>query len=298
MDLNLFNMKPYSTTHAKHIVLCLVYCALTCVQQVTTVQHNLFYSVYPFLTLYYGVLSIPKIHIIHEYNTVEHTVPKWTYVMRAYYHIVLLEPIPFAGILTIFVLIIIMMWKDTRFLVNHAEERLKRIDEGLYGSEYTKKYRIAHLHLDTFDDDTAVRNHTHLFNTNKIVIVQHSLQSEESQNGIRNYVEYKRQRKKKPQNLSEWEEKLWRASDYKHIFIQNRDMYTFVPLIYILCGTFISFTFLEESKLRLIIHLNTVLMLGYVISTLLMTKLNNNICIDALYLCSSLIFLLFAAKET
>ena len=122
-------MKTYTISHPKHFFLCLFYSVLTCTQQVLDVKPHIFFSVYPLFTLYYGFITIPRLHHIYEYNTVEHTVPKWTYLLRAYFHTVLLDTIPFAGIVSVFLIIVIMMWKEIRFLIVHAENRLKKIDE-------------------------------------------------------------------------------------------------------------------------------------------------------------------------
>ena len=126
------------------------------------------------------------------------------------------------------------MWKDIRFLITHAESRLKKIDEELYKNEGTKKYRICHLHLNAFDDDTAPRLHTHNFNTNVLKIVPHSYQSEQNQNAIKNYVEYRKTNVFQPKNMGKWETKMWRISDYKNIFIQN--MFFFFILCFLVAA--------------------------------------------------------------
>lgn len=287
-------MGKYEKSHAKNILLCLIYGILTCTQQIIVVKPYIFYSVYPLFTLYYGVLSIPKVHRLHEYNTIEHTIPKWTYLMRVYYHTVLLDNIPFAGIVSAFLIFIVMMWKDIRFLITHAESRLKKIDEELYKNEGTKKYRICHLHLNAFDDDTAPRLHTHNFNTNVLKIVPHSYQSEQNQNAIKNYVEYRKTNVFQPKNMGKWETKMWRISDYKNIFIQNREVTIFAPIIYIICGTFICFPLAENSNYRIIIYLNSLLFIGDSVSTVLMSRLNNDIFLDLLYMFVAVAFLVLS----
>ena len=51
---------------------------------------------------------------------------------------------------------------------SYAEMRLKTTDENMFSSEFTKKYRFSHLHLNAFDDDKASRFHSQYFNTNKL----------------------------------------------------------------------------------------------------------------------------------
>jgi len=279
-------MKKYSKTHALHIILCLFYGVLTCAQQISTTETELFYSVFPLFTLYYALLSVPKIHQMYEYNTVEQTTPKWTYFFRMYYHVVLLDTIPYAGMISMFLLLVILLWKDLRFLVVHAEERLKAIDEAMYSNGNTKAYRICHLHLNAFTDDLTARSHVHFFNTNALNVVNHSVQSEADQNAIKNYVEYRKKHVFPPKNMSEWERKMWNMSMYKNIFIQNRDMYSFVPFIYILCGIVfclkISTPLTSLQVLKL--YINCFLLLGDATGTLLMKKLTVDILVDFLYM--------------
>lgn len=286
-------MKKYAKTHGLHIMACLFYAVLTCAQQISTSKSELFYSVFPLLTLYYGVLSVPKMHQMYEYNTVEHTTPKWTYFFRMYYHVALLNTVPYAAIIGIFLLLVILMWKDLRFVVVHAEKRLKAIDEAMYSNENTKKYRICHLHLNTFDDDLAARSHVHFFNTNMLHVVPHSLHSEENQNAIKNYVEYRKNHAFPPKNMSEWERKMWNVSIYKNIFLQNRDMYSFVPFIYILCSIVFCLLFSTHGSIPLTslqvlkVYVNCFLLLGDATGTLLLSKLSVDIMVDFIYMASS-----------
>lgn len=288
-------MKKYSKTHAKHILLCLIYSVLSCTYQILPLKHHLFYSVYPLFTLYYGVLSVPKIHQLYEYNTVEHSIPKWTYFLRVYYHTVLLEEVPFAGISSLFLIVILMMWKDIRFLITHAENRLKKIDEKMYTNSGTTKFRISNLHLNGFEDDTASRLHHHQFNTNMLNIVPHSYQSEENQNAIKNYVEYRKSNLFEPKNMTDWERKMWHLSDYRSVFIQNREIMMFAPLLYIICGAFTCFPLAVTNRTRLVIYFNTLLFVGDCISTMLMKRESNDVFIDVLYLCVSVCFLFLSS---
>lgn len=290
-------MKKYLKTHAKHILLCLLYGVLTCAQQISKKQPHLFYTVFPLFTLYYGLLSVPSIHQMYEYNMVEQTVPKWSYLFRMYYHAVLLDTVPNAGMFSTFLLLLVVMWKDLRFLVHHAETRLKAIDEALYEEEGTKKYRICHLHLGAFEDDVTVRSHCHYFNTNVLNVVPHSYQSEESQNAIKNYVEYRRKNIFPPKGMSDWERKMWNVSAYSRIFIQNRDMYSFVPFIYILCGTvFCLYTTPHNSFQLLRLYISSFLILGDGTSTVLLSNMKNDVFVDLLYFLGGICFLMLSTN--
>jgi len=234
--------------------------------------------VYPLLAIYYGAMSTNYLHKLYQYNTVHHSIPKWSFLWRAYFHVVLLEDIPFAGILSIFALIILMVWKDMRFLVFHAEKRLKAIDEALY----KHNYRITHLHYQVFDEDIRERKHVHKFNTNQLDAVEHTYMAEKYQNAIRNYVQYRDEEHTMPQNMIEWEEKTWRASSYEYIFLKNRLIYTMVPLFYVVFGVSICFSF-AASEIKTRIYINALLFYSDIVSTLLCSNVTSDVAIDVSY---------------
>jgi len=207
-----------------------------------------------------------------------HTIPKWTVFWRAYYHVVLLEDVPFAGILSVFSLIIVMMWKDMRFLVFHAEGRLKAIDEALYKCNY----RITHLHYNIFDDDIRERKHVHKFNTNQLDAVEHTHMTEKYQNAIKNYVQHRDEQHTKPQGMLEWEKKTFRASSYQYVFLKNRIIYTIVPLFYVVLGVSICFSF-SEPEIKTRIYINALLFYSDIVSTLLCSNVTSDVAIDVSY---------------
>ena len=267
----------YTRYLAKHILLCLLYATLSCVWQLSRTT-DLFFSCYPLLTLYYGVLSYPPVHQLYEYNTVEHTIPKWSYLYRAYFHVVLLEQTPTAGIFSVFTLLLLMQWKDLRFLVARAEKRLKTIDLALYDHPSTKRYRLAHLHFGVFEDDTCLRAHRHRFHSSALSVVPHSYESERAQNGIVNYVEFRTTRAR-PGAMNEWEQGLWRASLYRDVFVANREVYVFWPIAYVLLGVCAAF----YVRLSLRIYLSALLLTGDIVCTCFASQATNDVFVDVLY---------------
>ena len=272
----------YRTYQAKPIIICLLYVVLSCAYQLHDIIPKLFYSVFPLGALYYAVLSVPKIHRIYYYTSVYQTVPKFTYMWRAYYHITLL---PEAAAYTCLILCIILLYKDIRFLIFHAEMRLRAIDKELY--ESARNFRLAHLHHNTFGDDIILKKHKFFFHTNKIKFVKHTYESEETQNGIKNYEEYRSRHYTPPKRNTEGEERMWRASSYKYIFLENRDFFIWTPVFMLLTAI----VGLYVHALSLEMYLNIILLTGDLITTILCTKIKNDLIIDCLYvLCA--VFLL------
>ena len=238
-----------------HSFLCFGYIILCFLFQFYQVKTTtLFYSVYPVSVLYYSVLSIPSIHKIHVYNLKFRTVPKWNLFYRLYFHAVLLHE---CAISTSLILFGISLWRDLRFVIFHAEERLKSIDMALYENDESKHLRIAHLHLNMIKDDSVGRNHQNHFNENKLHIVRHSLRSEEFQNGMLNYEKYRKKNKFPPKRNNEEEQKMWQASYYNKCFIQYREIFTFWPFLFLFVFSFACF-----NRLKITSAMNTTLLIA------------------------------------
>ena len=47
-------------------------------------------------------------------------------------------------------IVLICLWKDIIFSINHAEKRLAKIEKAMYEDEDLINKRICHLHLDVF----------------------------------------------------------------------------------------------------------------------------------------------------
>ena len=263
-----------------HSLFCFWYILLCALFQYYQVKSTtLFYSVYPVSVLYYSVLSIPYIHNIHLYNLKFRTVPKWNLFYRLYFHAVLLHE---CAISTSLLLFGISMWRDLRFVIQHAEERLKAIDKAMYENEESKHLRIAHLHYQTFKDDSVGRNHRNHFNENKLHIVRHSLQSEEFQNGMINYELYRKKNKFPPKRNNEDEQKMWVGSYYNNCFIQYREIFTFWPFIFLFVFSFACF-----HRLNITSALNTTLLIADTLGIFF----NSYLPIEMLYLCAATIVL-------
>lgn len=272
----------------KHILLCLVYAALSFVYQTQSANTVLFYSTFPVATLYYGALSIPWVHKNYMYNVREQTIPKFTFLWRSYYHIVLLAPVKNASFVSVLLLLLVFLWKDICFLIRHAEQRLKAIDTAIYDSELSKTFRLAHLHYNTFQSDVTNRKHQYMFHTNKLVVCRHSYVSEEVQNGIKNYADYRLKHIMAPKLQSQDEKKMWKASSYRYIFVEQRDFYIVLPLVFIL-GGILYFTL---TKMNYLLHINAILLAGDVATYILCSTVQNDAVVDLLYMLGACLVLL------
>jgi hypothetical protein len=121
------------------------------------------------------------------------------------------------------------LWKEIIFLVNHAETRLAKIDTELFNN---KMHRIAHLHLNTYEEDIDNRFHKNLFHTNRLYILPHTVKSEKDTNAIYNYRALRRENKV-PKKMTPWEKTMWYGSSNHFIFIGNRWLFTIFPMVYV-----------------------------------------------------------------
>lgn len=132
-----------------------------------------------------------------------------------------------------FLWIIIYLWNDIIFLIQHAEAKLMKIDDILY----TNEKRIAHLYYNTYSDDSVNRFHKNLFNTNRLYLFDRTEYSKPTSLAIKNYREMLKE-KKSPKTLNSVEKKWYEAAKGNNIFISDRNFVMYVPavLIFILGG--------------------------------------------------------------
>lgn len=212
--------------YIKHIVLFIAY-LVTCVYIFATNHTS---SIAPYASMggmYYSVLVFPRMNQLYEYNLVERTVPKVSYVLRGAFHYLLFKHHPsssFAAVLSVFML---LLFKDIRFLLRHAEARLGKIDELLYDAGFGK--RIAHLHLRTYEDDTNNRFHAHCFDCNRLYLEDYTLDASTTALQIHNYRGIRRERNT-PRSLTDAEQITWYASSNRVIFVSQRFLFLLIPL--------------------------------------------------------------------
>jgi len=74
---------------------------------------------------------------------------------------------------------------------------------------------------------------------------------------------------------------MWKASAYKNTFVEHRDLFIYLPMVFILFGVLALFVFFEQNYM---LHLSSIVFTGDVISTALCTNIKNDLFIDLLYL--------------
>lgn len=271
-----------SKYYAKKIFLFLLYLTIFCTWGSSECHSRLFYTMFPLMSIYYAILCIPKVFRIYEYNLKVHSIPRFTYLWRFVYHLLLFEDNFTVGFISGMTMIIILMWKDLRFLITHAEEKLRKIDQELYTHHDTKHLRFAHMHLNTFNDDTKMRYHEHYFNTNKTHLVNQSTDSDTTSNGILNYYEY-RETNKEAIDIAEANKSMWLGSYYTSVFIKQRNIHMLGPIIYILICLLVIQQHTTAASFYLYRTANTFLVLIDIVCTLKVNRYWNDLVIDFSY---------------
>lgn len=269
----------------KHLVLFLTYT----VTALFMIHYDKMSTIGPYIVFaafYFGIMLIPKIHQIYVYNLVERMIPKWSYLLRATFHYCLYrENIThaFPAVLTI---LIIVMWKDIIFIINHGESRLAKIEKLLYDDGYDK--RIVHLHKHVYNGDMITRFHDHCFDTNRLYLDVISPTAAETMLAIDNYRKIIKDGNK-PREFKDNDEVYYKAAFNQNIFISQR--WSFIALPIVVIGWTLAMTDTTGETKMYINH-------GIVLIDLLTTSLSvkmNDIVIDSLYLLSSLRVLVLGA---
>ena len=115
----------------KNVIICLSYILLLGYVFIGDFTLGYMDRILILFTLYYVLIMTPKLHHIYIYNLVERMIPKWTYFIRATFHYTLFYPELTKSLPTVISILLIMIWKDIIFLINHAEKRLTKIETSL-----------------------------------------------------------------------------------------------------------------------------------------------------------------------
>lgn len=225
----------------------------------------LFFSMFPnntfLLGIFYLLCLIPIVHTNTVYYITERKHPPWNIIMKYLIHVSIYENYV-QKINLLFMWVVIYMWNDIIFLVEHAEKRLMKIDDILCDNNQ----RIAHLYYDLYNDDTINRFHHNLFNTNRLYLFDRTEYSRPVTLGVSNYRKMLKENKK-PRELKKHEKKWHHAAHGKNIFISDRNFVIFIPALCILTlSGYIDFT----GELRM--YLSFVIFFLEVIGKLLLSK--------------------------
>ena len=273
----------------KNVIICISYLLLLGYVYIGNFTLGYMDRILILFTLYYVLLMIPKIHHIYIYNLVERMIPKWTYFIRAVFHYTLFYPELTKSFPSVISIVLIMIWKDIIFLINHAERRITKIETSLYEEELG--YRIAHLHLNLFTDDTCNRFHKHCFDTNRIHLIENTHASNESLLSIHNYRKLRRE-KKIPRQFTGDDKIHYEASNNKTIFISQRWSFLCTPLL-----TIIWMFAMTDLSGSFVMYINHLLILFDIATSYFGNKVND-ICIDVSYLVAFIFIVLKYTPQT
>jgi len=187
------------------------------VSDIVPYSKGLYYSFFPVMMIYYLAMLSPKIQRYYIYQVMERRFVRWKVVWQLLFHSSLSLYNPTLCIATILYMYLL---KDFCFLINFAETRLAKIEETIH--EKMPQYRIAHLHLNVFEDDMDNRFHVNCYHTNRLYLLESTVKSRKTQLGISNYRDIRR-RKQNPRTMNEEEEKMYIASSNNGILLANRN---------------------------------------------------------------------------
>lgn len=227
----------------------------------------LFFSLFPnntfLLGFFYMISLIPIIHVNTIYYITERKHPPWNFIIKYLIHVSIYENYV-QKINLFFMWIILYMWNDIIFLIEHAENRLMKIDDILYDNNQ----RIAHLYYNLYTDDTINRFHHNLFNTNRLYLFDRTDYSRPVSLGVYNYRKMIKDNKN-PIKLEPHEKEWYYAAQGKNIFISDRKFVIFIPTIAILIlSGYVDFT----GGFRM--YLSFIIFFSEIIGKLILSKKN------------------------
>lgn len=241
---------------------------------------SLYFFFFPLMMLYYMCLIYPVLHMKYKYVVTEKDFYRkyWT----VFFHGVLFMGDPLNACIAVASLLYLQLYKEIMFLIRFAEKRLGKIDESLF--EKVPGYRIAHLHLNVFEDDMENRFHHSCFDSNRLYILESTTLSKKKQLGISNYRDVRR-KGNTPREMNEEERLMYEAASNKLLFIQHRDYYILYPLVVIIfLATFILFS---ARSMGAYVH---VFLLTLNVGSLSFRPLAHDIVVDLSYFVFSVLF--------
>lgn len=257
---------------------CMV-CFLLLTDQLPFVR-SLYFFFFPSMMLYYMCLLYPLMHMKYKYNILEKRFYRKYWIL--FFHGVLFMGDLSNACLAIGTVCYIQLYKEILFLIYYAETRLGKIEESLF--EKIPGYRIAHLHLNVFEDDTENRFHHSCFDSNRLYILESTTLSKKKQLGISNYREIRR-KGQPPREMNDDELLMFKASSNKLLFIEQREYYVLYPLIVLLF--LFSFILFNDRTMGAYIHVFLAILN---VGSFSFTPLAHDIVVDLSYFAFSVMF--------
>lgn len=179
-------------------------------------KKGFYFSFFPIMMIYYLVMMFPRLHYHYIYQISERGFIRWKVFWQLLFHASLALQNPYLCISVIFYMFLL---KELCFVIKFAETRIAKIEESIY--EKMPTFRIAHLHLNVFEDDMDNRFHVNCYHTNRLYLLESTVKSRKTQLGISNYRDIRR-RKQKPRTMNEHEEKMYNAASNEQILLSDR----------------------------------------------------------------------------
>lgn len=257
-------------------------CFLMLTNHLRFVKTTFFYF-FPVMMLYYLVMIQSRVHMMYLYFVMEKRYVRWKQLWQFFFHMAI-----FLGTDALFIavagLVYMFLYKELFFTIKFAEKRLAKIEESI--DEKMPQFRVAHLHLNVFEEDMENRFHESCFNSNRLYLLETTSSSRETQLGIINYREI-RKNKKKPREMTEREKVLYNASSNETMFLSDRNYFIFYPLgilfFLLLCTLVGSYSILQS-------YLYVSLICGDVVTYMTMDPQYHDVYVDAHYAVASLVF--------
>lgn len=271
--------------YVKNSILFLYYailCFLMLTKHLVFVKSVFFYF-FPIMMIYYMCMLHPRIHMMYVYYVMEKKYVRWKQLWQFFFHFAMYLHCENMAV-SLAALLYMFLYKEVYFLIHFAESRLGKIEESIY--EKVPAYRIAHLHLNVFQDDKDNRFHESCFNANRLYLLETTSASRKTQLGISNYREIRR-KGKKPREMTEEEQTMYIASSNETLFLENRQYFIFHPVFVL--GLLLLFTMIGSTS-TMITYINLSLVMCDLLSFMFMQSQYHDASVDVNYAVYSLVF--------
>lgn len=188
-----------------------------------------YFSFFPCMMIYYLVMLFPKVHRYYIYFVLERYGVPWKLWIVYFHACVSTDTVGPVGIyVTTAILSYVYLYKDLWFIIKFSEHRLAKIEESI--EDKLPSFRIAHLHLNVFEEDKSNRFHENCFYTNRLYLLETTEASRKTQIGISNYREMRR-KNQCPRSLTDEETVMYKAASNETMLLGRRLIHIVYPLI-------------------------------------------------------------------
>ena len=241
---------------------------------------SLYFFFFPMMMIYYMCLIYPLLHMKYKYVVMEKEFYRKYWII--FFHGILFMGDPLNACIAVATMFYVHLYKETMFLIRFAEKRLGKIDESLF--EKVPGYRIAHLHLNVFEDDIENRFHHSCYDSNRLYILESTSLSKKKQLGISNYREIRR-KGQTPREMNDNELRMYKASSNELLFLQQREYYVLYPLVVLLF--LLTFILFSARSMGAYIH---VFLVGLNVGSFSFKPLGHDIVVDLSYFAFAVMF--------